>query len=179
MDLALKGYRKDTIGSDIWKPSDLRRLPEVARANIALSMEKYLNAAVVPHQNLCSLNALLGKPNGTCRTICKTPVLHRMAMRADFTIRHWEIDNKQDYDKASVGCSALIAALRRNLSAEVAHWLGEEFAAIFNDFERYFDTMDLCTVIEEAFATGFPINMLAFCLQQRGPKSSSGQWMFF
>ncbi len=68
------------------------------------------------HQWLLSLNALIGKPNKECRTVAKTPMLYRMALRADTAVRQWEIDNKQSYDTATIGSSALRAALARNLS---------------------------------------------------------------
>ena len=71
-------------------------------------------------------------------------------MRADQQVRQWELDNEQPYDTASIGSSALLAALSRNLAAEVAHWLGLEFASIFNDYEKYFDSMDLETLFVEA-----------------------------
>ena len=83
LDLALAGYKKDTPGSDVWKPSEFRKLQTISRQFSANVIGKSLNAAVVPHQNLCSLNALLGKPNGTCRTVCETPVLYRMALRTN------------------------------------------------------------------------------------------------
>ena len=51
-------------------------------------------------------------------------------MRADSSDRQWENDNLQEYDKASVGSSALLAALERNLAAEFAHWLGKSSAAV-------------------------------------------------
>jgi hypothetical protein len=63
-----------------------------------------------------------------------------MVMRADNTVRQWELDNAQTYGKAQKGSSAVLAALKRNLSAELAHWLGKEFAEVYNDFEKYFDT---------------------------------------
>ena len=59
-----------------------------------------------------------------------------MILRVDETVRKWEIENAQPYDTATVGSSALLAALRRNLKAEVAKWLGKEFASIFNDYEK-------------------------------------------
>ena len=59
-------------------------------------------------------------------------------MRTDKKIREWEINNMEDYDSARIGGSALHAALKRNLRAEVAFWLGHESAAIFNDFEKCF-----------------------------------------
>ena len=89
-----------------------------------------------------------------------------MMLRADSHVRQWEIDNAQSYDTAKVGSSALSAALKRNLKAEVSKWLGKEFAAIFNDYEKYFDTLDLCVLMEEAIYCQFPLSQIAFSLQQ-------------
>ena len=136
LNKALKGYMKDTLGGDFWKPSELRFLPSPAKINISNACEFAINAVAMPHQLLISLNALLGKPGNGCRTVCKTPVLYRMILRVDESVRKWEIENAQAYDTAQVGSSALLAALKRNLKAEVAKWLGQEFAAIFNDYEK-------------------------------------------
>ena len=65
LDLGLKRYNKETIGCDIWKPSDLRRIPKIGKKALSKDIETYLNDVVAPHQNLVSLNALLGKPYGT------------------------------------------------------------------------------------------------------------------
>ncbi len=142
-------------------------MPSCVKSNLAKCVENSQNAIAVPHQSLMNLNSLLGKPGNKCRTISKTPVLtYRMPLRADNEVRNWELENKQDYDKASVGSSALLAALKRNLSAEIAHWLGKEFATILNDFDKFFDTVDLKTLMTEAIHSGFPISQLAFALQQ-------------
>ena len=79
----------------------------------------------MPHQFLLPLNALMGKPNNTCRTVCKTPVPYRLTLRANESVRKLEIQNKMPYDKASIGSSALLAALKRNLRAEIAFFLGK------------------------------------------------------
>lgn len=68
LEQTLKGYRKDTIGSDIWKPSELRALPMMLKQHMANAISSSLNAIAIPHQNLVSLNPLLGKPNKTCRS---------------------------------------------------------------------------------------------------------------
>ena len=128
---ALSRYRKTSLGSDVWSPGELRGLPSQAKSWIAKSIEMPLNRACVPHQDLVSLNPLLGKKVG-CRTICKTPMLYRMTIRADSEVPDWEDRNKQPYDKATKGSSALQAALWRNLMAELAHWLGEDFACVLN-----------------------------------------------
>ena len=44
-----------------------------------------------PYQNPSNLHPCLGKPNGDCRTICKSPVLYRMYMRTDSKIKEWEL----------------------------------------------------------------------------------------
>ena len=117
LDRALKGYRKETMGCDMWKPSELRGLPQVAKSEIAFSIQQSMRSVASPHQHLLFLNPLLGKPNKSCRTICKTPVLYRMALRADQSVKEWEITNTQPYDKASAGSSSLLAALKRNLKS--------------------------------------------------------------
>ena len=166
LDQSLKGYRKETKGSDIWAPSELRSLPEVAKAALASSIQSSLRAIASPHQQLISLNPLLGKPNNSCRTICKTPVLYRMTLRADDSVREWELANRQAYDKATVGSSALLAALRRNLVAEVAVWLGRKHATVLNDYEKFFDTLDVRQLMIESIYEEFPLDTLAYALQQ-------------
>ena len=166
LDNSLKSYKKETLGSDTWKPSELRKLPPIAKTKIASSVEVSINTLAIAHQNLISLNALLGKPNKSCRTVCKTPVLYRMALRDDDSVRAWEILNQQEYDKATIGSSALMAALKRNLAAELAHWLGNVFAAILNDYEKFFDTLDINKLMVNAILCEFPLDQMAFALQQ-------------
>ena len=74
-DFALKGYKKETMGSDLWKPSEMRLLPQPLREPFASTINESLQAVASPHQYMISLNPLLGKPNNTCRTICKTQFL--------------------------------------------------------------------------------------------------------
>ncbi len=87
-------------------------------------------------------------------------------LRMDDEIRQWEISNKSSFDAATIGSSALTAALKRNVWAEVAHLLGEFSASVFNDFEKFFDTLDIPILLAEAIAVSFPIRKLAFLIQQ-------------
>ena len=48
-----------------------------------------------------------------------------MALRSERHVRQWELNNLHEYDTACPGSSALYAALRRNLEAEVATVLGK------------------------------------------------------
>ena len=99
-------------------------------------------------------------------TVCKTPVLYRMALRAETQVGKWEIDKKQPYDTATIGSSALLVALKRNLCAELAGWLGFYFASIYNDWEKNFDTLDLETVMTKVVYNDFPLPQLSFALMQ-------------
>ena len=160
-------YNKNTLGTDIWAPSELDELPECSKRSLSTCCHNSVQSVVVPHQSLLNANSLLGKHGNKIRTISLTPVLtYRMPLRADHHVRDWEKDNIQPYDKASVGASALTAALNRNLRGELAFWLKRHFAAIFNDFEKFFDTLSIQTLMEEAIHTGFPIDKLCFALQQ-------------
>ena len=87
------------------------------------------------------------KAKGDCRTINKTPMLYRMILRMDGEIRQWELDNKSKFDAACIGSSALTAALKRNVWAEVVKFLDGCSACAFNDFGKLFDTLDIPTLL--------------------------------
>ena len=72
----------------------------------------------------------------------------------------------QSYDTASIGSSALLAALKRNLRAEVAFWIGDKFAAILNDYDKSLDNIEISTLLEKAVYIRFPASKMAFSLQQ-------------
>ena len=146
--------------------------------DIALSLQAALNSIAMPHQNLLSLNALLGKPGGDCRTVCKTPMLYRVLLRADTKVREWELKHKVAFDSAVAGASALQAALKRNLLAEVSFWLGRPCASVFNDYEKFFDAIDIAQLLKEAYACKFPL-AFASGTDSTTPKQKAlrGRWL--
>ena len=89
-----------------------------------------------------------------------------MVMRAGEEIRDWEDATESKFDTAAKGSSALLAALKRNLVAELAFWLGDMSLAVFNDFEKFFDSIDIPKLLEQAVFTEFPARKLAFLIQQ-------------
>lgn len=163
---SLKVYRKDTLGCDNFKASELRVFPECALQGVASSLEQAINTIAMPHQFLLSLNALLGKPSGDSRTVCKTPMLYRMLLRNDQLVRQWEMSNRAPFDSATTGASALLAALKRNLLSEIAHWSGMRSGAMFNDYNKFFDTINISKLLEEAVYCKFPFKQMSFALQQ-------------
>ena len=163
---SLKGYHKDTMGCDAWTVKLLKSLPDISKSSISDALNLSWQLIAQPHQNLVSLNACLGKPNGGIRTVSKTPMLYRIACRSDFSITHWESDNIQSYDSACKGSSSLQSAIARNFQAELAHWLGKHSAAVFNDMHKFFDSIDIGVLLQEANATDFPVAELCLALQQ-------------
>ena len=163
---ALKVYRNDTKGSDNWTSSELKALPDHSKSELSNALNNaHLNIAQ-PHQHLIGLHSCLGKPSNDIRTICKTPMLYRMMCRIDRSIKNWEKLHAQSYDSANAGSSAARSALFRNLSSEIAMWLGKPSAAVFNDYHKFFDTIDIPTLVSQAIHTQSPMRELAFAIQQ-------------
>ena len=67
-------------------------------------------------------------------------------------------------DAAAPGKAALDAALLRPLQAEIAVLNKESCVGVFWDFEKFFDTIDLNVLIQEARAVGFPLSDLVMAL---------------
>ena len=165
-DKVTGSYKKgNSIGSDIWTSQELYKLEPVSKSEIVDALRIAKSTVAVPHQNLINLSPELGKVKGT-RTINKTPMTYRMVMRADEEIRKWEIANKAPYDTAGIGSSALLAALKRNLKAEIAFWLDRVFLGVFNDYEKFFDSISIDLLLEECVRTSFPPVIMAFLVQQ-------------
>ena len=109
----------------------------------------------LPHQQLCNLHGLLGKTKGV-RSICKTPMLWRLHGKSSTLIKQWEEEHRESYDTAGKGSSALTAALIRNLLSEVAVILGMHTGTLFNDFEKFFEQIDIEILIANAIEVDFP-----------------------
>ena len=137
LDRGLRRYKKNSLGGDLWSATELRGLPKLCRQEKAKSIQQAFINLSWPHQQLVSLNMCLGKPNGGYRTICKSLILYRMAMRGWKGIRQWEIEHTQMYDTAKAHSSALYGALIRGLKAEVATRLNKIPAAMFNGFHHF------------------------------------------
>ena len=157
---SLKGYHKDTRGSDNWTSTELKALPDFSKSSISDALQLAHHTVVQPHQHLVNLNSCLGKPGNGIRTVCKTPMLYRVSCRLDQSIRDWESNTLQAYDSAKKSSSAALSALSRNFAAEVAMWTGKVSSGVFNDFHIFFDSVDLPTQVN------FPARELATTLQQ-------------
>ena len=77
-----------------------------------------------------------------------------------------EINNSAAYDTCGKGKSALLAALLRNLTAEVATLIGDHAVTMFNDFQKLFDNIDLVVLMQEAVHLNVPLGEFLIGLQQ-------------
>ena len=166
LDEGLAGYKKDALGGDLRGASELRNLPRKIRNMIANQVNDSFQLIAWPHQQLVSLHPCLGKSNGGVRTICLTPMIYRMVLRAIGGIKQWESTYTQDYDKAKTGSSALLVAVARGLRAEIGQLLDRVPAAIFNDFHQFFDHIDIGILIVEAIHLQVPMHVILLVLQQ-------------
>ena len=91
MRLALKKYKKNTKGADLWTKDELTALPNVVLGEISDACKISLDCATVPIQNLASLNVCLGKEKGH-RTIVKTPMIYRLINKIRSEVSKWEAD---------------------------------------------------------------------------------------
>ena len=72
----------------------------------------------------------------------------------------------QSFDTSKKGSSALVAALSRNLAAEIAFFRGKQSIAAFNDFFKFFDTIFLPALIEKLKELSYPCIAACLALQQ-------------
>ena len=93
-------------------------------------------------------------------------MLYRIMNYVSTTLSEWDSAFTQSFDSATKGGSALIASLRRNLLAEIGHWLQLHVAAVFYDFSKFFDTIKIAELIDRAADTQYPPVDMALALQQ-------------
>lgn len=112
-DRGLKGYKKNIRGIDVCISTDLNSLPEEGKELMAYVMEKTFKELPQPIQNLINLNAMLGKPSGGTRPVCKTRMLYRITLRTRNNAAEWEdgdTSGKGNFDTSGKRKSALFAA---------------------------------------------------------------------
>ncbi len=145
--------------------ADFTNLPFVALGGITDAIDTQFKTCTIPHQQLLNVNSLLGKKEG-CRTISKTPKVWRMIGKCDTVVKNWESLEAGSFDTAVKDSSALSAACLRNLMAEIAALLGFITGGLLNDFVKFFDSIDIPTLIKNAQEAKFPLPELALILFQ-------------
>jgi len=93
-------------------------------------------------------------------------MLYRHTLRVREQVGIWEDNNTGSFDTAGKGKSALLAAAYRSIKAEVYGQTEDQVIAVFHDFEKFFDTIDIPILIEKAIELEFPILDLALTITQ-------------
>ena len=94
-------------------------------------------------------------------------MLYRIAHKSQIHhVKQWESENIEEYDSATKGSSALVAALVRNLRAELAFFNNCQSIAIFNDYMKFFDTIDLKVLKQCCMQLEYPCRLASLALQQ-------------
>ena len=96
----------------------------------------------------------------------QNPMLYRHTLRGREQVAEWENINTCPFDTAGKGKSALLAAAYRSIKAEVYSQTEDQVIAVFHDFEKFFDTIDLPILIEKALELDFPVLDLALTIMQ-------------
>ena len=115
-----------------------------------------------PDHCLVNIIVLMGKPAGGCRPIALMPMIYRLWTKCRRPyMRSWEILRKGPWDAAVRGSSALRAAVLTAFGDEMAHYTGQEVAKILWDMEKFYDSLDICKLIDRANYLGYPSKLIA------------------
>lgn len=144
----------------------LKKAPTRVNERLATSIRYCTQKAVQHIQNMLNLHPLLGKPGGGSRTICKTPMLYRHTLRGRGLAGQWEDNNTGSFDTAGKGKFALLAAAYRSIKAEIYGQTEDQVIAVCQDFEKFFDRIDLPILTENALELDFPVLDLALTIMQ-------------
>jgi len=93
-------------------------------------------------------------------------MLYRHTLRGRDQVAVWEDAHTGPFDTAGKGKSALLAAAYRSIKAEVYGQTEDQVIAVFHDFEKFFDTIDIPILIEKALELQFPVLDLALTIMQ-------------
>ena len=112
-----------------------------------------------------NIMATLPKKCGGTRTVAIAATLYRLLMELDNDeVAEYERKNAFHGDSATAGASAVRAAEDRALRADQESIEGQETATFLWDLRQFFDSLDICILVEEAEETWFPLKQLALSL---------------
>ena len=153
-------------GGDGWTGRELRMLPHSALAALACILNRVEALLTWPAQVLQVLVVLIPKPKGGDRPISLVSLVFKVweTLNAG-TITTWESERIGFWDDATRGSSALRAAALRRMRAEASSIMGDEFAFILWDAEKFYDNVCLGQLFKAAVKCGLPSRQLLLGLQ--------------
>ena len=123
------------------------------------------HSGVPPLQMMTNIMATLPKKCGGTRTVAIAATLYRLLMELDNDeVAEYESRNAFHGESATAGASAVRAAEDRALLAELEAREGQQTVTLLWDLKKFFDSINIPKLVEEAEETGFPIKQLALSL---------------
>ena len=152
---AIRGLGTDKCpGADGWTGRELRMLPDASIHEPTNLLNDIETTMAWPSQVLQVLVVLIPKKIGD-RPISLISLLFKLWESLNSsTITTWEKEKVGFWDDAVKGSSALRAAALRRMRAEAASIMGDEFAFILWDAEKFYDNVDLSQLFDCAISCG-------------------------
>ncbi len=138
--------------------------PAAKRATGALCEAVELLGALPTQLSLVTM-PLISKPQGGHRAIGMIAALLRVWARARRPLAEkWEENHRRGYWSADRGNSPLDTIWRQEARQEAAAASGRQAAALLNDLDSFYETVDRDLLLRRARATGFPEPIVRVCL---------------
>ena len=172
--LSVKGVRdvakhypsRKSKGTDQWRAAEIAQLPDKVLVWLVAWMRCCQLRGSWPDSVRTNLMALLPKPGRTDkRCVAKTAMVYRLwcGARRD-AVRRYEVEHMAEWDKSRPGASALTAAYERSIDMERGVLSKQAVGAMLWDFEKFFDTINVATVLAEGELLTFPLTDLVLGL---------------
>lgn len=163
---AAKSFKvKTSIGTDNWSFRKLLLMPGTVLQPLGVLLATIRHMAAPPLQMLLNMLAILPKKTGDTRTVAIASTIYRLLMQLDHApMDGYKSKNAFIIDSAKKGASAVTSAEDRASMAELAHLSGMRTYTLLWDISKFFDSIQLPSLIAEAKATHFPVHQLALSL---------------
>ena len=152
-------------GADAWTTGELAALPSEAKRELIDIIHQAESSGCVPWQWLQTWVPLIPKPGGGDRPISLLVMLYRVWMRIRLNLlREWCAQHAGSWDDAVPGKSASSAAYGRAVMNETAAALNIPCCNVFWDVDKFYDSIDLETLIVLAKQLHYPKQILCMGL---------------
>ena len=127
-----------------------------------------------PTQVHVNLISLLGKKDGNTRCIAIATTLYRLVMAmCKPLVRNWDKEVGHNNDSALAGRKPLLETVKRAAHMEAGYVRKRCVIAVLWDAEKFFDSLDISTLVSRAVDLGFPPEVMVLDYKSIGHHGSS------
>ena len=148
-------------------------MPNIVLAELGKLLSDIQFQAIPPMQAMTHIMAALPKKDGGTRTVAIASTVYRLLMELDNQeVAAFEAAQAFECDSAKAGSSSIVAAEERALETELAKAEGQHVLVVSWDFTKFFDTINVQVLFEEAAKLGFPLRQLVLStIVRHSPRS--------